>query len=183
MGVVAPVAMSAITFAGSAQFAAVSILATGGSAVTAIAAAVLLNLRYGPIGVAVAPEWVGRRSHRFAGAQLIVDESWAIGTRSTGGVEVSRVLGAGVVLWAAWVAGTVLGVFAGNAIGDPKRLGLDAAFPALFLALVVPQMRTRRAQLAGMVGAGIALVFVPFSAPGVPVVAASVACLVGLRQR
>jgi predicted branched-subunit amino acid permease len=183
MGVAAPVAMSAITFAGSAQFAAVSILATGGSAVTAIAAAVLLNLRYGPIGVAVAPEWVGRRRHRLVGAQLIVDESWAIGTRSSGGVEVPRVLGAGLVLWAAWVGGTTLGVLAGNAIGDPKRLGLDAAFPALFLALVFPQLRTPRAQLAGLLGAGIALALVPLSAPGVPVVAASVACLIGLRAR
>ena len=81
----------------------------------------------------------------------------------------------------AWVGGTVLGVAFGDLIGDPATWGLDAAFPALFLALLVPQLTTRDARLAAVLGAAIALALTPFTPAGVPIVAASAACLLGLR--
>ena len=87
------------------------------------------------------------------------------------------------MLYAAWVSGTAVGVVAGNALGDPKDLGLDGAFPALFLALLVPQLQTRRAVVAAVVAGAIALVLIPFTPPGTPIVAASSACLLGLRRR
>jgi predicted branched-subunit amino acid permease len=76
----------------------------------------------------------------------------------------------------------VIGVLAGDLVGDPERLGLDAAFPALFLALLVPMLRSRQAVVAALLGGLIALVLTPVAAPGVPIVAAGLACLVGLRR-
>lgn len=181
MGVLAPLVMSATTFAGSAQFAAASILAGSGSAVAAITAAVLLNARYVPISISVAQLFHGPRLRRLAESQLIVDESWALAGR--GGRFDRRILiGAGLLLYVAWVSGTAVGVIAGDALGDPKNIGLDGAFPALFLALLVPQLRSRRAVVAALLAAGISLALIPFTPPGTPIVAASAACLLGLRK-
>ena len=182
LGVAAPVVMSATTFAGSAQFAVASILDGAGGALAAVAAALLLNARYAPMSIAAAPGFDGPRWRRLLSAQLIVDESWALSSLGDGRFDVPFLLGAGLVLYASWVTFTTVGVFAGDLLGDPARLGLDAAFPALFLALLVTQLRSRRAVVTALLGATIALVLVPFAAPGVPIVAAGAACLVGLRR-
>jgi 4-azaleucine resistance transporter AzlC len=182
MGVLAPLVLSATTFAGSAQFALSSILGAGGGTVAAIAAAVLLNARYAPISISVARLFHGRRLRRLAESQLIVDESWALSSRGPGRFDRHLLLGAGLALYVAWVTGTAVGVLAGDALGDPKTLGLDGAFPALFLALLIPQLREPRAALAAVVGGAIALVLIPVTPPGTPIVAASAACLLGLRR-
>lgn len=181
MGTIAPVVMSATTFAGSAQFAAVSVLGAGGGVAAAVAAALLLNARYAPIGVSVAPYLTGPWWSRFLHGQLIVDESWAIAAEGEGRFNTKVLVGAGLTIYVAWLLGTALGVAFGDLIGDPARLGLDAAFPALFLALLVPQLNSRLARQAAILGAAIALVLTPFTPAGVPIVAASVACLLGLR--
>ena len=183
LGAVAPLVMSATTFAGSAQFAAASILGTSGGAGAAITAAVLLNGRYVPISISVARLFHGHRLRRLAEAQLIVDESWALSSRGDGRYDRGLLLGAGMLLYAAWVTGTGVGVVFGRALGDPKALGLDGAFPALFLALLIPQLATPRARLAALLGGAIALTLIPFTPAGVPIVAASTACLLGLRGR
>jgi len=183
LGVLAPLVMSATTFAGSAQFAVVSILGTGGGAVAAIAAAVLLNARYVPISISVAPLFHGRRLRRLAEAQLIVDESWAISSRGHGRFDRGLLIGAGLALYVAWVGGTAVGVAGGEALGDPRALGLDGAFPALFLALLVPQLTDARARVAALLGGAIALALIPVTPAGVPIVAASAACLLGLWRR
>ncbi|MDQ2689467.1 MAG: AzlC family ABC transporter permease, partial [Chloroflexota bacterium] len=183
MGALPAIVMSASTFAGSAQFAAASVVSGGGGPVAAIAAALLLNARYLPIGVSVARFLVGGPLRRFLQAQLVVDESWAIAARGGGRFDPHRLVGAGVVLWLAWVGGTIVGVLGGEALGDPTALGLDAAFPALFLALLVPQIDGRRALLAAVLGAAIALALVPFTPAGVPIIAAASASLVGLVRR
>jgi len=180
MGVAAPLVMSATTFAGSAQFAVASILGASGGSAAAIAAALLLNARYVPIGVSVAKGFPGGTLRRLFGAQLVVDESWAIASRRNFDFRV--LAGAGIVLYLAWNTGTAVGVLGGGALGDPRRIGLDAAFPALFLALLVPQVRTRRALAAAFPAAAVALALIPFAAPGIPIVAASVACLLGWRR-
>ena len=176
---VASIVMSATTFAGSAQFAAVSVLAAGGTAVAAIAAAVLLNARYGPMGLAAARSFRGGAARRAAESQLLVDESWAV-SQEDGRFDIRRMLGAGMVLYAGWVGGTVIGVVAGGTLGDPATLGLDAAFPALFLALLVPLVRNRRALAAALAGGGIALLLTPLTPAGVPVIAATCGVLFGL---
>lgn len=183
MGVLAPLVMSATTFAGSAQFAVSSILGAGGGAAAAIAAAVLLNARYAPISISVAPLFHGRRLRRLLESQLIVDESWALASRGGGRFDRRILLGAGLLLYVSWVGGTAVGALAGDALGDPKDLGLDGAFPALFLALLAPQLRARRAVVAAAAGAAIALALIPVTPAGTPIVAASVACLLGLRRR
>jgi 4-azaleucine resistance transporter AzlC len=183
MGTLAPIVMSVITFAGSAQFAAISILGAGGTAATAVTASVLLNARYGPIGVSVAPSLTGGRLSRFLHAQLVVDESWAVSSQGGGRYDPRVLVGAGLTLYVAWVVGTALGVLFGDVLGDPASWGLDAAFPALFLALLVPQLRSPTSWGAAAVGAAVALALTPFTPPGVPIVCASVGCLLGLLDR
>jgi branched chain amino acid efflux pump len=182
MGTVAPVVMSMTTFAGSAQFAAISILEAGGTVATAVTAAVLLNARYGPIGLSVAPSLRGGPLSRFLHAQLVVDETWAVAAEGEGRFDPRVLVGAGLTLYMAWVCGTALGVFFGDVFGDPSGWGLDAAFPALFLALLVPQLRSRTSWSAAGVGAAVALALTPFAPAGVPIVCASVGCLVGLLR-
>lgn len=183
MGRVAPVVMSLTTFAGSAQFAAVAVLGAGGSVVTAVVAALLLNSRYGPIGLSIAPSLHGRGAARFVQSQLVVDESWAIANLGGGRFDGQMLIGAGLCIYGAWLAGTIAGVAGGDFIGDPANLGLDAAFPALFLALLAPQLANRRARAAALAGGAIALALVPLTRAGVPIVAASAAALVGWRRR
>jgi 4-azaleucine resistance transporter AzlC len=182
MGRLAPIVMSLTTFAGSAQFAAASILAAGGGVAAAVAAAVLLNLRYGPMGLSAAQALDGPWWRRLLTAQLVVDESWALAQREDGRIDRRLLIGAGLALGAGWIFGTTVGVLAGDLVADPSSLGLDAAFPALFLALLVAQLRDRTRVLAAVVGGAIALALLPVAGPGVPIVAASLACLVGARR-
>jgi 4-azaleucine resistance transporter AzlC len=181
MGVWAPLVFSAATFAGSAQFAAVSVLDHGGGVAAAVAAAVLLNVRYVPIGISIAGGFLGRSARRFAESQLIVDESWAI---SIGGARFDRrvLIGAGLLIYLAWVAGTAIGIVGGGVVGNPSRYGLDGAFPALFLALLAPRLRDRTALAAAVLGGALAAALIPFARPGIPIVVASLACLVGARR-
>jgi 4-azaleucine resistance transporter AzlC len=181
-GWIPPIAMSATTFAGSAQFAAVSVLGDGGTVAAAVTAALLLNARYGPIGVSVAPFLHGSWWSRFLHAQLVVDESWAVAAEGEGRFDRQVLIGAGLLLYASWVAGTTVGSIGGEALGDPAALGLDAAFPALFLALLVPQLRNRRTIAAAILGAAVALALTPVAPAGVPIIAASAVCLLGVRR-
>lgn len=176
---VSTIVMSATTFAGSAQFGAVSVLETGGGVAAAIAAAVLLNARYAPISVTVGDQFEGSVLRRLLEAQLIVDESWALSRREDGRYDRRLLIGGGLILYACWVGGTALGAVIGNRLGDPERYGLDAAFPALFLALLITQIASRRALAAALAGGTIALVLIPFAPPGVPIIAATAACLIG----
>jgi branched chain amino acid efflux pump len=197
MGSLAPVVMSAATFAGSAQFAAASVLGGGGSAATAILAALMLNARYLPLGVTVAPWLEGGFWSRLLHAHLMVDESWAIASEGQGRWNPRVLLAAGAGIWVAWVLGTAIGVIFGDALGDPSTLGLDAAFPALFLALLAPQLKSEQRTtavaslriqtspqvVAAILGAAIALALTPFTPAGVPIIAAGAACLIGLRRQ
>jgi 4-azaleucine resistance transporter AzlC len=182
MGAGASIVMSATTFAGSAQFAAASILDDGGGAAAAVTAAVLLNARYAPISISVAPGFRGSVLRRLLESQLIVDESWAVSHRGGGRFDHRVLLGAGLLLYPCWVGGTVAGAVGGELLGDPNELGLDAAFPALFLALLYPMLRSRSTIIAAIAGAAVALTLTPLTPPGVPIVAAAAVCLVGWRR-
>ena len=175
---VAAVVMSATTFAGSSQVAAVSVLGAGGGVAAAVAAALLLNARYAPIGISVAQSFRGSVVKRLAQAQLVVDESWAL---SRGDLPV--LLGVGAMLWFAWVGGTAVGALAGQAIGDTSAFGLDGAFAALFVALLATQLGSRSHARVAVLGAAIAALLIPLTPPGVPILAATAAVLVGGRRR
>jgi predicted branched-subunit amino acid permease len=181
MGRVAPIVMSALVFAGSAQFAATAVLAAGGGAAAAIVAGILLNARYVPMGVALAPSLRGNAPRRAAVGQAMIDFSWAAASRGGGRFDSAYMLGATAPSYPAWVGGTALGVFAGEWIGDPATLGLDAIFPAFFLALLIEgELRPGRPALAAALGALIAALLVPITPAGVPIIAASAAALIGL---
>jgi 4-azaleucine resistance transporter AzlC len=182
MGTVAPIVMSALVFAGSAQFAALAVLAAGGGPGAAIVAGVLLNARYVPMGVALAPSLRGGPLRRAVVGQAMVDASWAMSSRGGGRFDPVFMVGATVPSYPAWVGGTAIGVLAGDLIGDPERLGLDALFPAFFLALLVTELgRGPRAIAAAAIGSALALALAPITAPGIPVIAACAAALIALR--
>ncbi|MET0751298.1 MAG: AzlC family ABC transporter permease [Solirubrobacterales bacterium] len=184
MGNVAPIAMSALLFAGSAQFAATAVLAAGGGAGAAIAAGILLNLRYLPMGIALAPSLRGGPLRRAAIGQAMIDFAWAAASRGGGRFDPDFMLGATLPSYPCWVAGTAIGVFAGDLIGDPAALGLDALFPAFFLCLLVEgELRPGLPAAVAGLGSLIALVLIPFTPAGVPVIAASAAALLGLLSQ
>jgi 4-azaleucine resistance transporter AzlC len=183
MGALAATVMSATTFAGSSQVAAVSVLGAGGGVTAAVVAALLLNARYAPIGISIARSFRGPVLRRLAESQLVVDESWALAGGGTARFERRVMLGVGAGLWFAWVGGTAVGALAGAAIGDPGSFGLDGAFAALFVALLGSQLRNRRTLTAALVGGGVAAALTPFVAPGIPILAATAGVLAGWRRR
>jgi 4-azaleucine resistance transporter AzlC len=181
VGVVTAVVMSATTFAGAAQFAAVSVLDVGGTVAAAVLAAVFLNARYVAISLTVASIFPGGRLRRLVESQAIVDESWALSGRR-GRFEWPILVGSGLFFYVLWVGSTALGTVVGGVFEDPNALGLDAAFAALFLALAVPYLRDRRGRQAAALAVAITLALTPIAPAGVPLIAASAACLLGLRR-
>ena len=142
-----------------------------------------LNARYVPIGISVASSFEGSVPKRLVQSQLdrrrVVGGHRSIARRGSTCGSCSAPAGCST---SAWNVGTAVGVLLGDVIGDANRLGLDAAFPALFLALLIPQLSRRRKLVAALLGGGIALVLIPFTPAGVPIIAASAACLVGWRS-
>jgi 4-azaleucine resistance transporter AzlC len=184
IGTAATLVMSVLVFAGSAQFGSVAVLAGGGGAGTAVIAAVLLNARYVTMGIALAPSLRGGWLRRALYGEAMIDASWAMSNRGGGRYDPDFLVGATLPCYPAWVLGTAVGVFAGDLIGDPADYGLDALFPAFFLALLIGgELRTgRTAVVVALLGAGIALALLPFAPAGVPVIAAASVALLGLRR-
>jgi predicted branched-subunit amino acid permease len=183
LGGVATVVFSLIVFAGSAQFAALAVLADGGGAGAAILAGILLNARFLTMGIAFGPSTTGGRLARALQGQAMVDASWALANRGGGRFDRDFLVGATSLAYPAWVLGTLAGVLVGDRLGDPQQLGLDALFPAFFLGLLVGEARSRAALLVALAGAAIALALTPFAPPGVPILAASAAVFLGARLR
>jgi predicted branched-subunit amino acid permease len=178
---------SLLVLAGGSQFAFVAVLAAGGNPLTGAVGGILLNLRYAVFGLTVAralPQ--GRLPRRMVDAYLVVDESVALAlgaaARGAPADAVTRTFRRiGLAVSGAWIGMTALGAFGGQLLGDPRALGLDAAFPAGFLALVAPWLRSAAGRRAAVAGALLALVLTPFTPPGVPIVAAGLGALAGLR--
>jgi predicted branched-subunit amino acid permease len=84
---------------------------------------------------------------------------------------------------AGWMGGTALGVIGGSALAHPGKFGLDAVFPAFYLALAFEEVEDRRKLTAAVLGGAIALALMPWAPAGVPVIAAAAAALLGLRRR
>ena len=179
----AAIVMSATTFAGSAQVAAVSVLGAGGGVAAAVVAGLLLNARYAPIGITIAQSFRGNVLTRLMESQLVVDESWALAGGGTKRFDRRVFLVVGLMLWVAWTGGTAAGALLGRALGDPSALGLDGAFAAIFIALLAMQLRDRRRVAAAAGGAVIAAALIPSAPAGMPIIAATAAILVGWRRR
>src|SRR5688500_14734125 len=183
LSAVAAIVMSLIVFAGSAQFAAIAILAAGGGVTAAIGAGTLMNSRFLMMGVALAPSLPGRWPWRAAQGQTVVDASWALAARGDGTFDRWLLFGSTSVQYLTWSTGTALGALGGGALGDTEKLGLDAIYPAFFVALLISEARSGRARGAAAIGALVALALVPFAPAGIPVLAASAGALLGLTQR
>ena len=179
LSAVAAVVMSAVVFAGSAQFAAVGILAAGGGIGAAVGAAALMNSRFVPMGFAIGPSLRGSRGRRAVEGQAIVDSSWMAG-RGDGTFDRTYLFGHTGVQYVGWVLGTAAGVVVPSL--DARALGLDAVFPAFFLTLLGAELKDGRRVGVALGGAALALLLVPVAPPGLPVLLAATAALVGLRR-
>src|SRR3954452_4508519 len=182
MGPVAPIVMSVLVFGGGAQFAALSVLVAGGGGAAATAAGALMNARWLPMGFALAPSLRGGPFRRALTGQAIVDASFVVASREDGTFDRGLLVGATFPQVAAWISGTAIGVAGAGLAGDPQALGLDAIFPAFYLHLLVTEARRPGALGAAVGGALITLALMPFAPPGLPVIAAAAAALLGLRR-
>lgn len=173
------VVLSVCTFAGSAQFAFVSSFAGGGGAAAAVMAGGLLNSRYLATGAVAAQVLPGSRLRKFFLSQLVVDESYALAVAagSPGRPDPHVLVVNGALEWAFWVVGTIVGVLVGGVLGDPLTLGLDAAFPALFIVLLWPMLDAPGARRCALAGALAAAVVGPWAPSGTALAAAAVAGL------
>lgn len=177
-----PVAMSLVVFAGGAQFAAVGAVLAGGGAAAGVVAGLVLNARLLPFGFAVSDAPGRGLLRRLVGAHLVTDESVAFTVRQD---EAARRRAAfwtcGIGLFVSWNLAVLAGTLLGGLVTDTDALGLDAAFPAVLLALVLPAMRSRQTRTAAAAGAAVAVLAAPVLPPGVPVLVALAGLLVTLR--
>jgi predicted branched-subunit amino acid permease len=152
---------------------AVGIVASGGTAIAAVLAGLLLNARHLPFGLALA-DTIGRSwPARLVGSHILVDETVAFALAQEDERAKRRAYWlAGAALFVAWNTGTLIGAVGGQFIGDPGTLGVDAAFPAGMLALLLPSLRERRALVGAVAGGAIALAATPVLPPGLPVLVA-----------
>jgi len=178
-------ALSLLLFSGGSQFALIGVVAAGGSPAAAVTTAALLGARNTLYGAVVAPLLRVRGWRRLVAAQLTIDESTAVavGQRESSAARAGFwVTGVGVfVLWNAF---TLLGALAGDALGDPRAWGLDAAAGAAFLALVWPRLAARRAQVVAALAVVVSVCLIPVVPAGMPVLAAAaVAVVAGIVSR
>ncbi|HEX4698546.1 MAG TPA: AzlC family ABC transporter permease [Actinomycetes bacterium] len=183
-------AMSLLVFTGGSQFALVGVIGGGGAAASGAASAILLGVRNGVYGVRLAPLLRLRGPRRFVGAQLVIDESTAVGLsgETVGGGLGTRAgrLGfwaTGLAVFVLWNLATLVGAIAGDAVGDPRTFGLDAAAPAAFLALLAPRLDNRPAWVIAVVSAVVAVSVVPLVPAGVPVLVAALVPVVAVLAR
>ena len=172
-------ALSLLVFTGASQFALVGVIASGGAPLSGALTGLLLGTRNTLYGLRLAPLLAWRGWRRAAAAQLLIDESTAmsVNRESTAAARVGF-LSAGLAVFALWNLATLGGAIAGEALGDPRTYGLDAAVGGAFLALLWPRLKDRRNQVCAVLGVAVALSLVPATPAGVPVLAAAVVALV-----
>jgi len=173
------IALSGLLFSGASQFAVVGIVAVGGSGAAAVATSTLLGVRNGLYGLQMSRLLGVSGLHRVAAAQLTIDESTAVGVaQPERPAQRLGFWGTGLAVFVMWNLMTIVGAVVGNALGDPKRFGLDAAAPAAFCALLWPRLKRGDARAVAVVSAVIALVVAPHAPAGIPVLVAALAAIV-----
>jgi 4-azaleucine resistance transporter AzlC len=174
--------MSLVAFTGASQFTYVSVLGAGGTALSGLPPALLLAGRNTIYALSLGEILRGGALRRALDAHLVIDESTAMAHAQDEPADKRRAfLLTAVGIFVCWNVGTLIGALTGGLLTDPGAFGLDAIFPAVFLALLVPQFRHGRAVRAALAGALIALVLIPVAPAGVPVMAAVLGCLPFLR--
>lgn len=178
--------LSLAAFTGASQFTFVSVISAGGGIAGALPPSILLAARNGVYAISLRSVLRGSWARRGVDAQFVIDESTAMAHAQADPPEKRRAfLTTGLAVFAFWNLGTLIGALAGGALADPRDLGLDALFPAVFIALLAPQLRRPGAPAAALSGAAVALVLIPFSPAGMPAMAAAAAgaALLVLRRR
>jgi 4-azaleucine resistance transporter AzlC len=169
-------ALSLLCFTGASQFTFVSL--AGGGVAAALPPALLLGARNGIYALSLRDVLRRGAVGRALDAHLVIDESTAMAHAQAEPRDRRRAFVlTGLAILVLWNAGTLAGAALGGALGDPRDLGLDAVFPAVFLALLVPQLRSRDATGAAVAGAAIAVALLPVAPAGVPVMAAVLGCV------
>lgn len=183
LSVVQACALSVLAFTGGSQLALVGILGTGGAVASGVATALLLGVRNALYGLRIAPILGERWPRKFLAAQLVIDETTAMTVANDDDQRAAR-LGfwtTALAVFTLWNLSTFVGALVTTRIASPTTLGLDAAVPAAFLALLAPRLRGRRAWFCAVAAAVVALMLTPWVPAGVPVLAAGcVAVAVGL---
>jgi len=173
------IALSGLLFSGASQFAVVGIVAVGGSGAAAVATSTLLGVRNGLYGLQMSRLLGVSGLHRVAAAQLTIDESTAVGVaQPERPAQRLGFWGTGLAVFVMWNLMTIVGAVVGNALGDPRRFGLDAAAPAAFCALLWPRLKSGDARAVAAVAAVIAVVVAPHAPAGIPVLVAALAAIV-----
>ena len=183
MSVLQTCVMSLLVFTGASQFAAVGVIASGGSEVTAVASGLLLGIRNAAYGLVMGPRFSRRFLRRALSTQLLIDESTALALTAPEEEKLQAFLAGGVSVFIFWNTGTLIGALAGSSIADPLAFGLDAAFPASLLALMAPRLREAPGRRVAVLGAVIALALTPFLPAGLPIIAAAVAIMPELMRK
>ena len=181
------IVMSALVFTGASQFAAVSVIDGGGSGAAAVGSALLLAARNALYGPVVARLFPSAPAGRAVAAQFVIDETTAMASVQDDDERAADAFWfTALWLFSLWILGSIGGVLLGEVIGDPETWGLDAAFPAAFVALVAPHVRSRPGWVAALVGAALAVAAVPIAPAGVPLLvgalAVAPAAVVKLRE-
>jgi len=173
-------ALSLLMFTGGSQFALVGVLGAGGGAVAAVLTAWLLGVRNSMYALSMAPTLRVTGWRRLAAAEITIDESTAMALSHPEPVAAARhaFWSTGIAVYVLWNIGTLLGALGAAAIGDPATLGLDAAIPAAFMALLWPRLVGRSMWALAAAGASVALILTPVLRPGLPVLAAGVVALI-----
>jgi 4-azaleucine resistance transporter AzlC len=168
-----PIAASLIVFAGASQFMLIGILAAGGGVAAAVAAGLLVNARHLPFGLAVRDALGPGLAPRLLGSHLMTDETVAFTVAQHDAARRRATYWVcGIGLFACWNVAVAVGAAAGHAIRDTHALGLDAAFPAVLLALVLPSLRDAATRRAALAGTAVALLTTPVLPAGLPVLLA-----------
>ena len=171
--------LSLVMFTGASQFAFVGVAASGGSPFAAVPAALLLGVRNAFYGVPVSEILHPRGLARVWTAHFVIDETTAMAiSQATPRGKRYAFWATGLILFCLWQLGTLAGALVGRAI-NPADIGLDAAAPAVFLALLWPMLRRPEARWVALGGALVALALVPIAPPGIPVLASAIVALVG----
>jgi predicted branched-subunit amino acid permease len=166
-------ALSLLMFTGASQFAMVGVIGSGGNPFAGMATALLLGARNALYGLQLGRLLEVRGGRRMAAAQLVIDESTAMAiVRDDPDAARLAFWATGVAVFVLWNLATAVGAVGTRALSDPRVLGLDAAAPAAFLALLAPRMRGREPWAVALGGAALALAVVPVVPAGVPVLLA-----------
>jgi 4-azaleucine resistance transporter AzlC len=170
--------LSLLVFTGASQYAMAGIVASGGSVWSGTATALLLGTRNTLYGLRLASLLRLRGWRRLLGAQIVIDETTAMALKPKEPDDARLGFYAtGIGIYVLWNIATLVGAVAGDAIGNTDAYGLDAAVPAAFLALLWPRLDSMFKRLTALAAAGLALLLVPVTRPGFPVIAAAAIAL------